>query len=610
MGSMSTVLLIFVFIIPSNIALAEMNFQQSLNGEWLFKADALKSGINEGWNKDSLDRSDWGTVEAPAFWEFYPGLAGYDGWGWYARTFQFDGAAESLSVHFAGVDDDAIVWVNGIEVGSHTGYSDPFAVEVTAALRPGENLLVVLVIDHAGGGGIYKPITIIETRRLEELLKGEFSGMSAMKSADWVRDAVIYEVYLRSFSSDGTFAGLERRLPDLKKIGVTVLWLMPIHPVGIKNRKGSLGSPYAVRDYYAVNPEFGTVEDFKRLVGAVHKLGMKIIIDLVANHTAWDSRLMFEHPEWFTHNERGEIIPPNADWTDVADLDYSHRGLRTYMTDMIAYWVRDMGIDGYRCDVAELVPTDFWNAARKRLNAIKPIMMLAEGSLPEHQLSAFDVSYAWNTYDALDPLLKGKRPVALLDQILRTEKLQFPTGSLRLRFNTNHDKNAWDAPAIEKFGLEGLKLSTVLVNTLPGIPLMYTGEEVANGRKLSLFEKVDVDWSRPREMERLYQSLFKLRKDHKALTRGEMIRVESSEEQSVYAFLRSAGKDKMLVVLNFSPDSVSTTLTLPVERVFAGVNQVAMRDVFTDGRIEFGEEMHEVEIILGGQGYRIFVLEE
>jgi glycosidase len=241
-------------------------------------------------------------------------------------------------------------------------------VNLDSVLRFGDNHIVVLVMDNGGGGGIYKPVTLIETKFLDDLLKSIYYGKPALKSPDWVKDAIIYEVYLRSFSKEGNFAGLEKKLPELKSLGVTVLWLMPIHPVGRTNRKGTLGSPYAVQDYYGINPEFGTLQDFKRLLNAVHRNGMKLIIDLVANHTSWDSKLINEHPDWFTRNERGNIVPPNADWTDVADLDYSKPDLRHYMIQMMLYWVRDVGIDGFRCDVAELVPTDFWDEARARLN--------------------------------------------------------------------------------------------------------------------------------------------------------------------------------------------------------------------------------------------------
>ncbi len=581
-----------------------------LDGEWLFTADSLKEGLDRQWYLDSTDRSRWQTVTTPRYWEEYPGLADYDGWGWFARTFRFDKTPEPVSIYFAGVDDEAVVWINGIEVGSHAGYSDPFAVDATRALRTGENLIVVLVKDNGGGGGIYRPITLLESRSLDDMLKSPYFGTPALRSVDWVKDATIYSVYLRSFSHEGTFAGLERRLPELKSLGVTVLWLMPIHPVGVKNRKGRLGSPYAVQDYYGVNPEFGTIQDFKHLLNAAHRQGLKIIIDLVANHTSWDSKLITQHPEWFTKDAAGNIVSPNADWTDVADLDYSKPGLRRYMIDMMRWWVKDVGIDGFRCDVAELVPTDFWEQAREQLNRIKPIMMLSEGSIPEHHVKAFDLTYSWNIYDALEPLVHGKRPVALIDQILKTERLQFPTGSLRMRFTTNHDKNASDAPAILRLGPAGLKLSTVLVCTLPGVPMIYTGEEVANDRKLSLFDKVDVDWSRPRTMAALFRTLFRLRVSHKALSRGEMIRVQSSDENRTYAFFRSAGSDRILSVLRFSADTATVSVRIPMEKLYPGKKFIALTDAFSGRQTIVSRETDgELRLELEPFGYRVFVVE-
>ena len=204
--------------------------------------------------------------------------------------------------------------------------------------------------------------------------------LTARPSAEWVRDAVVYEVYLRSFSTNSSFAELQARLPELKHLGITVLWVMPIHPVGVEKRKGTLGSPYAVRDYYAINPEFGTLEDFRSLVKATHEAGMKIIIDLVINHTAWDNALLRQHPDWYRHDDAGHMISP-ADWTDVVQLDYSSQPLRQYMTEMMRYWVRDVGIDGYRCDVAGMVPLDFWETARAELDKIKPVMMLDRKSV-------------------------------------------------------------------------------------------------------------------------------------------------------------------------------------------------------------------------------------
>ena len=208
------------------------------------------------------------------------------------------------------------------------------------------------------------------------------SSFHARHSEDWVRQGIIYEIYTRSFSPAGNFRGIEKRLPELKKLGVTILWIMPIHPVGVLHHKGKLGSQYSVQDYYGINPEFGTIDDFKRLVNRAHELGFHLIIDLVANHTSWDSKLINDHPDWFTKDSAGNIVSPNPDWTDVADLNYSQPGLRRYMIEMMKYWVRDIGIDGFRCDVAEMVPTDFWEAARAALDSIKPVMMLAEAHIP------------------------------------------------------------------------------------------------------------------------------------------------------------------------------------------------------------------------------------
>ncbi len=588
---------------------AQTTYRISLDGEWLFRTDSLKTGLAEKWFLGATDRSGWDTVQTPKYWEEYPGRASYDGWGWYFRTFTLEKTGEPLSIHFAGVDDDATVWVNDVEVGSHTGYSDPFAVDVSAAVRVGVNSVAVLVKDYAGGGGIYAPVTVIPTHAMDELLMSPFYGTPALKSADWVRDATIYSAYLRSCSPEGTFAGLEKRLPELKDLGVSVVWLLPIHPVGVKNRKGTLGSPYAVRDYYGIDPAFGTMADFKHLLTAVKRHGMRLILDLVANHTAWDSKLIIEHPEWFTKDAHGAIIPPNADWSDVADLDYGMVGLRRSMIDMMRWWVKDIGIDGFRCDVAELVPTDFWEEARTQLNRIKPVMMLSEGSIPEHHAHAFDLTYSWNIYDALLPLLDGDRPVALIDQILKNERLQFPTGALRMRFTTNHDKNAWDAPAVNKFGVEGLKLGTVLVNTLPGVPMMYTGEEVANDRKLSLFEKVGVDWKRPRAMGDLWKSLFALRREHKALSRGDLLRIPSEPEHDVYAFARVAGSDKLLIVMNFAAGPQHAVLQLPFDRLFPGEKNVRVTEFFSGTRVTF-EAGLPLALELEGRGYRIFVCEQ
>ena len=567
----------------------------ALGGDWQFRIDSLHQGVVERWYAPDSKREGWQTHTLPNLWDRYDNLASYDGIGWYAKSFEVQDTTSPVSLYFGGVDDDADVWVNGTKVGSHTGYSDPFWFDVTRALRFGRNEIVVRVVDQSGPGGIYEPIHIVRSEDVKKLLKSKYADQPARASADWVRNAVIYEVYVRSFSKEGTFKGVEKRLVELKALGVSVLWLMPVHPVGEINRKGKLGSPYAVQDYYQINEEFGTLADFKSLVAAVHRLDMKIIIDLVANHTSWDSKLVFEHPEWFTKNEEGAIVTPNPDWTDVAQLNYDHHELRKYMIGMMSYWVRDVGIDGFRCDVAELVPTEFWNIARKELDKIKPVMMLSEGKLPEHHLEAFDLTYSWNVYDVLANVIHDSLSVKIFDDMLERENYQYPRNSLRLRFNTNHDKNAWDAPAVKKFTPAGAKATAALVFTFPGVPLVYNGEEVGNPKKLSLFEKVDVDWSKDAGFRDTYTRLANVRREHLALREGDYRRIACSDSTRVFAFARKAGNDEVLSVINFSKRPA---------KVSVAADHV-MRDFLT-GKV-FTPENKRIEMTLSALGYFILV---
>lgn len=403
-----------------------------------------------------------------------------------------------------------------------------------------------------------------------------YAKENARPSEAWVKNAVIYEVYTRSFSPEGNFAALERRLPELKELGVDILWIMPIHPLGMEKRKGSLGSPYSVKDYYGINPEFGTLEDFKKVVHRTHALGMRIVIDLVANHTAWDSRMFMEHPEWFTKDSSGKFIAPVADWSDVVDLNYDDPNMRRYMIEMLKYWVRDVGIDGFRCDVSEMVPVSFWDEARAALDSIKPVFMLSEGMYAEHHLKAFDVTYGWNSYHTMADIIAGKKPASEMDSVLIRESLSFPKGSLRLRFSSNHDENAWDMPDVTKFGQEGARLAAVLTNTYPGVPLLYNGQEAGNDIKLGLFEKFEIDWKKGKEWRTFYKELYAIRKKNQALATGSYASIKNDNNGKVYSFLRTDGKNRVLVVMNFSDTEQTAALELP-----AALAKGTFREAFT-----------------------------
>ena len=240
-----------------------------------------------------------------------------------------------------------------------------------------------------------------------------------LKHPEWTRNAVIYQINTRQFTQEGTFRAAERHLQELKALGVDILWLMPVHKIGEKNRKGSLGSPYSVQDYYSVSPELGALEDLKHFVAAAHAQGFHVILDWVANHTAWDNTLVKEHPEWYARDWRGDFHPtPWWDWSDIIDLDYSDEGLRRYMTEAMKYWVKEAGIDGYRCDVAGFVPVDFWNNVRRELDAIKPVFMLAEWESRDLHAEAFDATSAWSWYDAVHQVALGQKADLEREQFL------------------------------------------------------------------------------------------------------------------------------------------------------------------------------------------------
>ncbi len=382
----------------------------------------------------------------------------------------------------------------------------------------------------------------------------DFSKENARPSREWIKDAVIYQIFPRQYSAKGDFNSITADLDRLKDLGVNVLWLMPIHPIGKEKAKGTIGSPYAVKDYYAINPDYGTKEDFQRLIAESHKRGLRVIIDIVANHTAWDSVLM-KDKGLYTHDDKGEIVPPEADWADVADLNYDNLGLRKYMIEMLKMWIRDYDLDGFRCDVAAYIPTAFWNAARAEVDKIKPdTVWLAESEKPELLLKAFDLDYSWDIHSALTEALQGQKPAANIRKIWEEQKAAFPKDALRMRFSDNHDERR----AIARFGERGALAAQALVFTLDGVPMLYNGMENGDTTESgapALFEKMPIFWqikARRPEFPKFYRSMIELRKNSAALRRGELSWVKNSGEDKVLSFLRKAPGEELLVVINFA----------------------------------------------------------
>jgi glycosidase len=425
----------------------------------------------------------------------------------------------------------------------------------------------------------------------------------------WARQASIYEVNIRQYTPEGTFRAFEAHLPRLQKMGVGILWLMPVHPIGRLKRKGTLGSYYSVQDYRAVNPEMGTLDDLRHLVAEAHKRGLHVILDWVANHTSWDSKLAREHPEWFTRNAQGQLVPPVADWQDVVDLDFRQPGLRRYMTESMAYWVREADVDGFRCDVAGLVPTDFWNHTRRELTKLKPVFMLAEwdelhappflkpGEFdPNTRLleQAFDATYALRLRYLLDSVARGQQPVAAIDKYRAVEQERYAPGVYLMNFTSSHDLNSWTGTEYERLG-PNVQPQAVLAALLPGIPMVYSGQEAALKKRLKFFDQDPIPWG-GYPLLAFYTRLLQLKKRNPALANGDacgqLTRLPSPATPAVYAFVRHTGPDAVLVAVNLG----AAPQQLPVPAAWQG----PYRDVFADQQLTAG-----AALTVPPHGYRV-----
>jgi glycosidase len=417
---------------------------------------------------------------------------------------------------------------------------------------------------------------------------------------EWSKNASIYQLNTRQFSEEGTFAAAAKQLPRLKALGTDIIWLMPIHPIGEKNRKGTLGSPYSVKDYLGVNPEFGTIDDLKAFVDEAHALGMYVILDWVANHTAWDNSMHIDHPEWYERDWDGDFRPtPWWDWSDIIDLDYSQPELREYMTEALKFWVRDVGIDGYRCDVAGFVPVDFWNNVRKELDAIKPVFMLAEWESRDLHAEAFDMTYAWSWREAIHGVVNGHKGLGSLFVYYSWRESAYPPEAYRMTYISNHDSNSWEHTQFEAFG-DGLEPAIVLSVVGDGMPLIYNGQEAGNPKRLAFFEKDPIDW-RPHPIGDLYQKLFALKKNNTALWNGQwgatMVRVWNTRPDDVLSFVRANEDDKVFVVINFSDEAQRLSFSdAPFEGRYA--------EYFSGEKVEIESD---TELSLDPWEYRVYL---
>jgi alpha-amylase len=407
-----------------------------------------------------------------------------------------------------------------------------------------------------------------------------------------MENAVIYEANIRNYSKEGTFNEFTKDIPKLKELGVKVVWLMPVYPISMKRRKATadksieditdpnerkkyLGSYYAITDYTAINPDLGTLEDFQKLVKTAHDNGMYVILDWVANHTGWDHKWITEHPEYYEKNKKGEVTDPlNPEtgepwgWTDVAHLDYKSKALYEPMANEMLYWVKEQGIDGFRCDVADNVPTEFWDYAIPKLKEVKPVFMLMESDKEYLFKGQFDMGYGWVAHHLMNDVAKGKKPVADLKKFLAERPGKYEADDIFMNFTTNHDENAWNGTEYERLD-GGAEAFAALTYVMPGMPLIYTGQEYDVKKRLKFFEQDPID-KNVGKMFDVYEKLGKLKNDNPALNGGKKAAsfklLETPDNESVIAFEREKDGKKVVYIANLG--KTGSGFTAPVAGTF------------------------------------------
>jgi alpha-amylase len=402
-----------------------------------------------------------------------------------------------------------------------------------------------------------------------------FIMSAAFHPVAWSYTSNIYEVNLRQYTPEGTITAFSRQMPRLREMGIDILWFMPITPISVEKRLGSLGSYYACSDYVSVNPEFGTLDDFAKLVKDAHALGLKVIIDIVANHTGWDHHWTWEHPDYYRRNLDGKFFDAHG-WEDVIDLNYDNPQLRQAMIGVMRFWIERCDVDGFRCDMAMLVPLDFWREARVALDPLKPLFWLAEcEEIAYHEV--FDATYTWKFLHQMEAVWRKESGLGGLDEVLTYYASQFPADALRVYFTTNHDENSHSGSEYERLG-DSAKAFAVLCATWNGLPLIYSGQEMPNYKRLKFFDKDPIEWTGRYELNDFYKAMLTLRERNPALRAanpaGTTRRISTGADDRCFAFVRTSGDDAVVVLLNFSGGP------LKLNPVLWGVDGV-YKDIFT-----------------------------
>lgn len=429
-------------------------------------------------------------------------------------------------------------------------------------------------------------------------INSSFAQESQFTMPEYAKNAVIYEINVRQFSKEGTFEEVRKALPRLKKMGVDIIWLMPIHSIGVKNRKGSLGSYYAVKDYKSVNPEFGSISDFKNLVNDSHELGMKLIIDWVANHSSPDNVWLDQgHKDWYTLDSVGNVQPTiGTDWWDVADLNFDNKEMRKEMISSMKFWLTEANIDGFRCDVAGWVPIDFWVDARKELESVKPVFMLAEAEGTELQ-QAFDMSYGWEFHHILNKIAQNKNDISSVVKYVE-EEISNPTKLLKMYFTSNHDENSWNGTEMERMG-EARFAMAVLCYALEGMPLIYNGQETSLDRRLAFFEKDEIVWDKM-DLVDFYTKMNGLKHNNEALSATESNEIQITTVNGKVLIIHRSSKSGANVqfVINIS-DS-------PQICKFSSLEKGTFIDLFSSKKLKVKSSNQKSVLELAPWSYKVY----
>ncbi|RKR10013.1 glycosidase [Flavobacterium sp. 90] len=400
-------------------------------------------------------------------------------------------------------------------------------------------------------------------------------------------DAIIYQVNIRAFSQAGTLKGVQDRLTQIQELGANVVYLMPVYPVGKVKASGELGSPYAVQDYKAVNPDFGTLQDLQTLVEEAHKKNMAVILDWVANHTSWDNAWITQHPNWYQKNDKGEIIiPPGTNYNDVAQLDFNNAEMKDAMIDAMSYWVYNANIDGFRCDYADLVPQNFWTDAITKLRTIKKnqnILMLAEGSKASHFVSGFDYTFGFNFFSTLEKVFKESKPATTIQDSNATEyATNYRPENRIVRYTSNHDVNLSEGTPYELFGgKEGSIATFVVAAYMKSVPMIYNGQEVGYNKRINYFAKTPIDWTTAdASVLAEYKKIIAFRNSSNAIKTGSFTGYSSNE---VSAFTMVKDAEKVLVLSNLTNSAVKYLVTPSLKGTW--------KDAFTGNTVTVGADL-------------------